>query len=79
MKLVDVELQRWIFNSIVRADVRDVIIQEMNNITYTVWLGGSPIDIDGREALTLEESIRLVKKYTANGYDDIAVVENKKK
>tara|TARA_B100000768_G_C10894103_1_gene214900 strand:- start:122 stop:361 length:240 start_codon:yes stop_codon:yes gene_type:complete len=79
MKLVDRKLKEWISNSIVRANVRNVIIEEMNNITYTFWLGGIPIDIDGREKLTLEESMRLVKKYIARGYDDIAVVENKKK
>tara|TARA_R110001592_G_scaffold145077_1_gene368560 strand:+ start:150 stop:389 length:240 start_codon:yes stop_codon:yes gene_type:complete len=78
MKLVDQKLKEWISNSIVRTNVRNVIIEEMNNITYTVWLGGTPIDIDGREQLTLQESIELVKEWTSKGFDDISIEQIKK-
>ena len=78
MKLVDQKLKEWILNSIVRINVRNVIIEEMNNILYRVWVGGIQQDINGREQLTLQESNELVKDWTLLGYDDISVEQIKK-
>lgn len=77
MKQVDYQLEQWIKNSIVRAEVRKTIVAEMENIKYRVWLGDIPIDIDGREKLTLDESIELVKDWSSLGYDDIKVEQIK--
>ena len=77
MKQVDYQLEQWIKNSIVRAEVRKTIVAEMENIKYRVWLGDIPIDIDGREDLTLDESIELVKDWSLLGYDDIKVEQIK--
>lgn len=77
MKQVDYQLEQWIKNGIVRAEVRKTIVAEMENIKYRVWLGDIPIDIDGREELTLDESIELVKDWSSLGYDDIKVEQIK--
>jgi len=77
MKQVDYQLEQWIKNGIVRAEVRKTIVTEMENIKYRVWLGDIPIDIDGREELTLDESIELVKDWSSLGYDDIKVEQIK--
>ena len=77
MKQVDYQLEQWIKNTIVRAEVRKTIVAEMENIKYRVWLGDIPIDIDGREELTLDESIELVKDWSSLGYDDIKVEQIK--
>ena len=77
MKQVDYQLEQWIKNTIVRAEVRKTIVAEMENIKYRVWLGDIPIDIDGREDLTLDESIELVKDWSSLGYDDIKVEQIK--
>jgi len=77
MKQIDYQLEQWIKNSIVRAEVRKTIVEAMEKISYRVWLGDVPIDIDGREQLTLDESIELVKDWTSLGYDDIKVEQIK--
>ena len=77
MKQIDYQLEQWIKNGIVRAEVRKTIVAEMENIKYRVWLGDIPIDIDGREDLTLDESIELVKDWSSLGYDDIKVEQIK--
>ena len=77
MKQLDYQLEQWIKNGIVRAEVRKTIVTEMENIKYRVWLGDIPIDIDGREELTLDESIELVKDWSSLGYDDIKVEQIK--
>ena len=77
MKQIDYQLEQWIRNGIVRAEVRKTIVAEMENIKYRVWLGDIPIDIDGREELTLDESIELVKDWSSLGYDDIKVEQIK--
>ena len=77
MKQIDYQLEQWIKNGIVRAEVRKTIVAEMENIKYRVWLGDIPIDIDGREKLTLDESIELVKDWSSLGYDDIKVEQIK--
>ena len=77
MKQIDYQLEQWIKNTIVRAEVRKTIVAEMENIKYRVWLGDIPIDIDGRDELTLDESIELVKDWSSLGYDDIKVEQIK--
>ena len=77
MKQIDYQLEQWIRNGIVRTEVRKTIVAEMENIKYRVWLGDIPIDIDGREELTLDESIELVKDWSSLGYDDIKVEQIK--
>ena len=77
MRQIDYQLEQWIKNTIVRAEVRKTIVTEMENIKYRVWLGDIPIDIDGREELTLDESIELVKDWSSLGYDDIKVEQIK--
>ena len=37
MKQIDYQLERWIRNSIVRAEVRKTIVTTMKDIKYRVW------------------------------------------
>jgi len=76
MKQIDYQLERWIRNSIVRAEVRKTIVNTMKDIKYRVWLGGILLDIDGREKLTLNEAIGLVKDWTSLGYEDVNIEQN---
>lgn len=76
MKQIDYQLERWIRNSIVRAEVRKTIVTTMKDIKYRVWLGGILLDIDGREKLTLNEAIELVKDWTSLGYEDVNIEQN---
>jgi hypothetical protein len=76
MKQIDYQLERWIKNSIVRAEVRETIVATMKDIKYRVWLGGILLDIDGREKLTLNEAIGLVKDWTSLGYEDVNIEQN---
>lgn len=76
MKQIDYQLERWIRNSIVRAEVRKTIVTTMKDIKYRVWLGGILLDIDGREKLTLNEAIGLVKDWTSLGYEDVNIEQN---
>jgi len=76
MKQIDYQLERWIRNSIVRAEVRKTIVNTMKDIKYRVWLGGILLDIDGREKLTLNEAIELVKDWTSLGYEDVNIEQN---
>lgn len=76
MKQIDYQLERWIRNSIVRAEVRKTIVNTMKDIKYRVWLGGILLDIDGREKLTLNEAIELVKDWTSLGYEDVNIEQH---
>ena len=76
MKQIDYQLERWIRNSIVRAEVRKTIVNTMKDIKYRVWLGGILLDIDGREKLTLNEAIGLVKDWTSLGYEDVNIEQH---
>jgi len=76
MKQIDYQLERWIRNSIVRAEVRKTIVSTMKDIKYRVWLGGILLDIDGREKLTLNEAIELVKDWTSLGYEDVNIEQH---
>lgn len=76
MKQIDYQLEKWIKNSIVRAEVRKTIVNTMKDIKYRVWLGGILLDIDGREKLTLNEAIELVKDWTSLGYEDVNIEQN---
>lgn len=76
MKQIDYQLERWIRNSIVRAEVRKTIVTTMKDIKYRVWLGGILLDIDGREKLTLNEAIGLVKDWTSLGYEDVNIEQH---
>ena len=76
MKQIDYQLERWIRNSIVRAEVRKTIGTTMKDIKYRVWLGGILLDIDGREKLTLNEAIELVKDWTSLGYEDVNIEQH---
>ena len=76
MKQIDYQLERWIRNSIVRAEVRKTIVSTMKDIKYRVWLGGILLDIDGREKLTLNEAIELVKDWTTLGYEDVNIEQH---
>jgi hypothetical protein len=76
MKQIDYQLERWIRNSIVRAEVRKTIVTTMKDIKYRVWLGGILLDIDGREKLTLNEAIELVKDWTSLGYEDVNIEQH---
>jgi hypothetical protein len=78
MKLVDQKLEQWILNTVVRSEVRTIIIEEMNDIKYRVWLGDIPIDVDGTEELSLEVATELVKDWSSLGYDDIKIEQIKK-
>ena len=76
MKQIDYQLEQWIKNGIVRAEVRKTIVNTMKDIKYRVWLGGILLDIDGREKLTLNEAIGLVKDWTSLGYEDVNIEQN---
>jgi hypothetical protein len=76
MKQIDYQLERWIRNSIVRAEVRKTIVTTMKDIKYRVWLGGILLDIDGREKLTLNEAMELVKDWSSLGYEDVNIEQN---
>jgi hypothetical protein len=76
MKQIDYQLERWIRNSIVRAEVRKTIVTTMKDIKYRVWLGGILLDIDGREKLTLNEAMELVKDWTSLGYEDVNIEQH---
>ena len=78
MKLVDQKLEQWILNTVVRSEVRTIIIEEMNDIKYRVWLGDIPIDVDGTEELSLEVATELVKDWSSLGYDDVQIEQIKK-
>ena len=78
MKLVDQKLGQWILNTVVRSEVRTIIIEEMNDIKYRVWLGDIPIDVDGTEELSLEVATELVKDWSSLGYDDVQIEQIKK-
>jgi hypothetical protein len=43
-------------------------------IKYMVWVGDMPLDINGREELTLEEAELLKREWEEKGYDDVAIV-----
>ena len=76
MKQIDYQLEKWIKNSIVRAEVRKTIVTTMKDIKYRVWLGGILLDIDGREKLTLNEAMELVKDWSSLGYEDVNIEQN---
>lgn len=76
MKEIDYQLEQWIKNGIVRAEVRKTIVNTMKDIKYRVWLGGILLDIDGREKLTLNEAIGLVKDWTSLGYEDVNIEQS---
>lgn len=76
MKQIDYQLEKWIKNSIVRAEVRKTIVNTMKDIKYRVWLGGILLDIDGREKLTLNEAMELVKDWSSLGYEDVNIEQN---
>ena len=76
MKQIDYQLERWIRNSIVRAEVRKTIVTTMKDIKYRVWLGGILLDIDGREKLTLNEAMELVKDWSSLGYEDVNIEQH---
>jgi len=76
MKEIDYQLEQWIKNGIVRAEVRKTIVNTMKDIKYRVWLGGILLDIDGREKLTLNEAIGLVKDWTSLGYEDVNIEQH---
>tara|TARA_B100001094_G_scaffold39461_1_gene33935 strand:+ start:95 stop:334 length:240 start_codon:yes stop_codon:yes gene_type:complete len=76
MKQIDYQLEQWIKNGIVRAEVRKTIVNTMKDIKYRVWLGGILLDIDGREKLTLNEAIGLVKDWTSLGYEDVNIEQH---
>ena len=76
MKQIDYQLEQWIKNGIVRAEVRKTIVNTMKDIKYRVWLGGILLDIDGREKLTLNEAIGLVKDWTSLGYEDVNIEQS---
>ena len=76
MKEIDYQLEQWIKNGIVRAEVRKTIVNTMKDIKYRVWLGGILLDIDGREKLTLNEAIELVKDWTSLGYEDVNIEQH---
>ena len=76
MKEIDYQLEQWIKNGIVRAEVRKTIVTTMKDIKYRVWLGGILLDIDGREKLTLNEAIELVKDWTSLGYEDVNIEQH---
>ena len=78
MKLVDQKLGQWILNTVVRSEVRTIIIEEMNDIKYRVWLGDIPIDVEGTEELSLEVATELVKDWSSLGYDDVKIEQIKK-
>jgi hypothetical protein len=42
-------------------------------IKYMVWVGDMPLDINGREELTLEEAELLKREWEEKGYDDVAI------
>ena len=76
MKQIDYQLEQWIKNGVVRAEVRKTIVNTMKDIKYRVWLGGILLDIDGREKLTLNEAIGLVKDWTSLGYEDVNIEQH---
>jgi len=76
MKQIDYQLEQWIKNGIVRAEVRKTIVNTMKDIKYRVWLGGILLDIEGREKLTLNEAIGLVKDWTSLGYEDVNIEQH---
>jgi hypothetical protein len=46
---------------------------EGGEIDYTVWVGNMPLDINGREELTLEEAELLKREWEKKGYDDVVI------